>query len=123
MQGVDRCRRIGERIQRELANLLRDVKDPGVSPLITISHVDVSRDLSNARVFYSLLGAEADERTQAGLERAAGHLRSGLARMMPMKKTPRLEFQYDLVRDRANRMETLLAGLRHEGEGVSTDVS
>lgn len=108
MQGVDRTRRVGERIRRELATLIREIKDPNVDPLTTIVSVDVSRDLSRATVYYTVLGATDTRDTQTGLDRAAGYLRSRLAQSIRLRKMPRLQFTYDVTADRAERIDRLL---------------
>lgn len=110
MQGVDRRRRVGELIQRELAELLRRVKDPGISTMVTIGDVDVSRDLSYADVYYTILGDDDRTATADGFRRAAGYLRAELAGRVRMKKMPRLRFHYDESESRARRLDALLAG-------------
>ena len=91
-----RAQRVGEQIQRELAQMLRDeVKDPRVGR-ITITAVEVSPDLSHARVFITALaGSEhADEAVRA-LGRTAGFLRSELAHRIRLYSVPQLHFAYD----------------------------
>jgi ribosome-binding factor A len=91
-----RAQRVGEQIQRELAQMLRDgVKDPRVGR-ITITAVEVSPDLSHAKVFVTdLAGSEhADEAVRA-LARTAGFLRSELAHRIRMYSVPQLHFAYD----------------------------
>ena len=91
-----RAQRVGEQIQRELAQMLRDeVKDPRVGR-ITITAVEVSPDLSHAKVFVTdLAGSEhADEAVRA-LDRTAGFLRSELAHRIRMYSVPQLHFVYD----------------------------
>ena len=99
-----RTERIAEQIRSELARLLREeLTDPRVG-LVTITRLDVSPDLRNARVYWSPLepvreGAEVDEakiaETNDGLSSAAGFLRSRLAAVLPTKRVPALEFCYD----------------------------
>jgi ribosome-binding factor A len=91
-----RAQRVGEQIQRELAQMLRDgVKDPRVGR-ITITAVEVSPDLSHAKVFVTdLAGSEhADEAVRA-LDRTAGFLRSELAHRIRLYSVPQLHFAYD----------------------------
>ncbi|MEC9340172.1 MAG: 30S ribosome-binding factor RbfA [Pseudomonadota bacterium] len=109
MQGVDRRRRVGEMIQRELADLLRKVKDPRISPMVTIGTVDVSRDLSYADVYYTILGRERCAATEEGFRQAAGYLRGKLAGRIRMKKMPQLRFHYDESETRARRLDGLLS--------------
>lgn len=89
-----RIDRVAEQIQRELAELVRlEVKDPRVR-LVTLTGVEVARDYSHAKVFYTTLEGASDK-VQQGLERAAGFLRSQLAHAMKLRITPQLHFVYD----------------------------
>ncbi len=96
-----RSRRVGELIQRELATLLsREVKDPRLA-LISITAVDVTRDLSLAKVFYTIMDITdgTDENKQAkvkeGLIKASGFLRYELGHRIQLRIVPKLEFFYD----------------------------
>ena len=91
-----RAQRVGEQIQRELAQMLRDeVKDPRVGR-VTITAVDVSPDLSHAKVFITdLAGGEHAEKSLRALGRTAGFLRSELAHRMNLYSVPQLHFAYD----------------------------
>jgi ribosome-binding factor A len=91
-----RSLRVADQIQRELSQLLRDeVKDPRVGR-VTITGVEVTSDLSHAKVFFShLAGREhADEAVQA-LQRTAGFLRSELSHRLGLYSVPQLHFAYD----------------------------
>ena len=91
-----RAQRVGEQIQRELAQMLRDeVKDPRVGR-ITITAVEVSPDLSHAKVFVTdLAGSEHAAEAVRALGRTAGFLRSELAHRIRMYSVPQLHFAYD----------------------------
>ena len=93
-----RARRIGEQLQRELADLIaREVNDPRVG-MVTITDVDVSRDLSNAKVYFTRLGKADDvtpEQAAAALNHAAGFLRRQLSHRLALRGTPNLVFKYD----------------------------
>jgi ribosome-binding factor A len=91
-----RAQRVGEQMQRELAELLRDdVKDPRVGR-VTITAVEVSPDLSHAKIFVThLAGREhADEAVRA-LQHTAGFLRTELSHRMQLYSVPQLHFAYD----------------------------
>ncbi len=91
-----RSYRVADQIQHELSSLVRNqVKDPGISPLLTISAVDVSRDLSVAKIYITVLGDEQRESSMAALARASGYLRSQLASRMSLRSVPQLRFYYD----------------------------
>ncbi|GMU73450.1 MAG: 30S ribosome-binding factor RbfA [Burkholderiales bacterium] len=91
-----RSARIGDEIQRELMALLRDeVKDPRVGR-VTVTHVEVTSDLSHAKVLVTdLAGRDHAAETVAALSRTAGFLRSELARRLSLYTVPQLAFVYD----------------------------
>lgn len=101
--------RLGEQIRRELAELLRrEVKDPRVG-IVTISSVDLSSDLSHAKVFYTVLGDEASRKdTQVGLDKAAGFLRGKVGQAIKTRVTPQLHFQFDDSPERGAQLEALI---------------
>lgn len=110
-----RSDRLKELFLQQVSTLLRDVKDPGISGLLTVTGVDLSPDMKNARVFYSVLGtAEDKERTAEALERAAPYLRQRLRERVRLKFTPKLSFRYDETPERAHRIEDLLARIKSE---------
>ena len=93
-----RAQRVAEQIQRELAMLIqRELKDPRVG-MVTLSAVEVSRDLAYATIFVTFLGKDYDEEIQSSmdaLQHASGFLRSQLCKIMRMRLTPHLTFKYD----------------------------
>lgn len=104
--------RVADQIQRELGSLIRSVKDPRVSGMVTVSSVDVSPDLGHAKVFVTVLEAEEPEATVAALNRAAGFLRGRLGGRLELRGVPRLVFEYDATLDRVDRVERLLRDAR-----------
>ena len=102
-----RTDRIAEQIQRELAELVRlEVKDPRVR-MVTVTGVEVARDYSHAKVFYTTLDG-ANDAVQQGLERASGFLRSQLAHVMKLRITPQLHFVYDPSIERGAHLSQLI---------------
>ncbi len=102
-----RTERVAEQIQRELAELLRlEVKDPRVR-MVTLTGVEVARDYSHAKVFYTTLQG-ADKAVQQGLERASGFLRSQLAHAMKLRVMPQLHFVYDTSVERGAHLSQLI---------------
>ncbi len=102
-----RTRRVGQQIQREIALILqREVKDPRIG-MVTVSDVEVSRDLNYAKVYVTFLQLENDaERIKEGLQgltEAAGYIRSLLGSAMRLRVVPELRFFYD---------QTLVEGMR-----------
>src|SRR6185503_5897736 len=87
---------IADQLQRELAELIRtELRDPRVG-LITLTGVELSRDQSHAKVFFTVLGSpEQAEQAAQGLRHAAGFLRSALAHRLTTRKVPELHFEFD----------------------------
>jgi len=107
-RGQGRPRKLGDQIQRELSDLLaRELRDPRVG-MVTITSVDVSPDFSHAKVFFTTLEKEKLQDTLHGLRRAAGFLRSQLARRIKLYTTPELRFEYDESVERGDRLSRLI---------------
>lgn len=106
-KGYARTDRIAEQIQREVAQLLRlEVKDPRVR-MITLTGVEVTKDYSHAKVFYTSLDGISDA-VQQGLEHASGYLRSQLAHTMKLRIMPQLHFIYDPSIERGAHLSQLI---------------
>lgn len=104
-----RTRRVGEQLQRELAGLIRDeISDPRLG-MVSISAVEVSRDLSHAKVFFSTLGDQhdADVSLQV-LQGAAGFLRRMLGQQLAMRHVPQLHFKQDHSLEQGARLSALI---------------
>ena len=111
-RGQGRAQKIGDLIQRELSDLLhRELRDPRVG-MVTITSVDVSPDMSHALVYFTCLDAKQAEPAAQGLERAAGFLRSQLAKRVTLYSMPELRFQYDESIARADRLSQLIDSVR-----------
>lgn len=103
-----RTRRVGEQIQRELAQLIREeVKDPRVG-MVTLNFVQVSRDLGHAKVFVTVMGVEDPAPSVAALNRAAGFLRGQLGRRLAVRTVPHLRFVYDESVERGSRVSSVI---------------
>jgi ribosome-binding factor A len=104
---VPRRARIADQIQRELAELIRtEVRDPRVG-MVTVTGVDISRDQSHAKVFFTVLGADPRDATE-GLRHAAGFLRTSLARRLTTRSVPELHFEHDTSVERGIRLSQLI---------------
>jgi len=105
-----RSHRVADFIQRELSGMIRtEIRDPRVSPMLTIASVEVSRDLSVAKVYWSVLDAGEKEETTAALKRASGFLRRRLAQEMQIRSVPELRFHHDDSAERGAHMSALIA--------------
>ncbi len=114
-----RSRRLGGQIMRVLNELLRfESKDPALHD-VSISEVDLSRDLAVARVYFSVLDPEADiAEAAAGLRRASGFLRSRLGKELTVRHVPELRFVHD---DSAERGIALTELIDHAGGDPEQD--
>ncbi len=117
--GTRRTKRLGNLIQAELGELLlRRVKDPRVSA-VNLTAVDVSPDLSQAKVFFSLLDHSQRDQALAGLNAAAGFLRRELAARLHLKTVPRLVPVYDDSLVRGAHLEQVLNEARAQDEAAA----
>ena len=88
--------RINDEVQRALASIVREIKDPRVSPLTSVTGTEVAPDLKTCKVYISVYGdAEAGKRTMEGLHSAARFIRGELARKVNLRNTPELTFVLD----------------------------
>jgi ribosome-binding factor A len=111
-----RTARLNESLLEVLAEELERLSDPRLD-LVTITGVDVSRDLSRAKVFYSTLGVQTTDKTgsvaeaaRAGLEAAASHLRSTVGRQLRIRQVPLLVFEPDPGILSGQRIDEILRG-------------
>lgn len=108
-KSFSRATRIGDQIQKELADLIRnELKDPRIG-MVTITGVDVTSDYSHAKVFFTTLAEQQGmEESLAGLNHAAGFLRSELFHRLALRVIPELHFVYDESIARGVRLSTLI---------------
>lgn len=104
-----RSRRIAEQVQRELSDIIRlELKDPRVG-MITITDVEMTPDNAHAKVFFTVLGQQPRiDEAAAGLQHAAGYLRSQLAQRIKIRIVPQLHFEYDASVERGIRLSQLI---------------
>ena len=93
----NRIGRINEEIQRELASLIRTVKDPRVAEtgMVSVTAVETTPDLKYAKIYISVLDKSASAQTLKGLKSASGYLRRELGRALNLRHTPELTFFRD----------------------------
>jgi ribosome-binding factor A len=102
--------------------LTTDVKDPRVTGFVTVTGVDVTRDLRHARVYVSVMGTDVERAaTFQGLESASAHLRSRLAKTLRLRVAPEIEFRPDPSVAQAARIETLLEQIRTRQPSTDED--
>jgi ribosome-binding factor A len=111
---ADRMRRVNEAVREVVsARLAEGLRDPRIG-FVTVTSVDTSPDLRQARVYVSVLGSEEQRaETLAGLESAHGLLQLAVATELRMKHTPTLQFVFDESIDRGMRISEILDECDH----------
>ena len=103
----NRSFRIADQIQRDLAELIRELKDPRIG-MATVHAVEVTPDYAHAKVFFSVLVGDPQQ-TQDALNEAAGYLRNGLFKRLQIHTVPTLHFHFDRTTERAAELSALIA--------------
>lgn len=102
----NRGHRVADQIQRDVAELVRELKDPRVG-MVTVNAVEVTPDYAHAKIYFSVLvGDPAD--CEAGLNDAAGWLRNALFKRLQLHTVPTLHFQFDRTTERAADLSALI---------------
>jgi ribosome-binding factor A len=111
--------RVSEAIREEVAMFLADgVKDPRVASLVTVTGVDITRDLRHAKVFVSVMGSDEErDATMEGLASLAHQLRGQIGRALRLRLAPEIAFKLDDSIARAARIEALLAQI-HQADPI-----
>jgi ribosome-binding factor A len=105
---TERMRRVNQAVRQVLSEAVGELKDPRIG-FVTVTGVETSPDLREARVFVSVLGSQAKrDRTLEGLAAAHGVLQARIGRELRMKRTPQLAFEYDPSVERGVRMSQLI---------------
>jgi ribosome-binding factor A len=107
--GDTRNRKIADGIQKELSEIIRlNMRDPRVS-MVTVTDVELTRDNSHAKIFFTAMGNEAQVLScRHGLQSAAGFLRSQLAHRLTIRTVPQLHFEIDTSIERGVRLSKLI---------------
>jgi len=109
-----RDRRVAELLRSEIANvILIGVKDPKVKDVV-ITGVEISKDLSSAKVFFSTYNKSAKEGIEKGLNRSAGFIKHCIIKNLTIKKVPDLRFIYDDSSDYGHKIDEVLKTISHE---------
>ena len=103
-----RAQKVGDQVQRELSSILhRELRDPRVG-MITLTGVEVSPDCAHATVFFTCLDVSHVPEATQGLRRAAGFLRTQLAKRIKLYTAPELRFVYDESIERGAHLSQLI---------------
>lgn len=113
---MSRQSRLAEQIRRELSNVVQmEMRDPRMG-MVTISAVELSRDYSVAKVYFTVLEDDKIDESKKVLEGSAGFLRKHLASQMSMRSLPRLTFAYDESIERGRHLSALIDNARAKDE-------
>jgi ribosome-binding factor A len=103
-----RTDRVSAQLRRELGTLVHEaVRELGL-PSVSVSDVEITRDMAHAKVFITALQPERSDEALKGLKEAAKQIRYELAQAMKLRHVPELHFHYDASFDRGERIEQLL---------------
>lgn len=107
-----RAERVGEQMKKELMDIVNNkVKDPRIG-FLTITDVELTNDLSSAKVYLTVLGSERDvENTFKALEKAKGFIKSEIGSRMRLRIVPDLNFVYDESIEYGNKIEQMIQDL------------
>jgi ribosome-binding factor A len=110
-----RVNRVGEQMKKELGDIIsRKIKDPRIG-FVTVTDVQVTGDLQQAKVYISVLGDEEQrENTLKGLAKAKGFIRTEIGQRIRLRKTPELIFEFDESMAYGNRINTLIHELQRD---------
>jgi ribosome-binding factor A len=117
-----RVERIQEQVREEVSQMLAtEVRDPGVG-LVTVTRAKVTGDLSLARVYWTIIGDDAErKKTQKALERAAGFVRHLLAERLSLRRVPEVKFIYDQSVAAQDRIEQIIQEIHAEAAARTID--
>ena len=101
--------RVNEEVQHELSSIIRELKDPRIAMMTTVTEVNVATDLKTCKAYISVLGDEkARQDTMEGLRSAAGFIRRELAHSLNMRNTPEITIKLDTSIERGVEMSRLI---------------
>ena len=108
-ENQNRLGRIDEQYRKELSQIIGyELKNPNVTGLISVTKVKVTNDLKYAKVYVSMLNSKSVEKTMQGLKDSAGFMRSQVARMVNLRITPELVFEYDDSIEHGEKIDNIL---------------
>ena len=106
-----RTDRVSAQLRRDLGTLVHDLVREGHLPSVSVSDVEVTRDLAHAKVYITALDPEQAPKAMATLREASWEIRRELGKMLRMRHVPELHFHYDDSVDRGERIDALLSQL------------
>lgn len=113
---MDRTDRISEEMRKEVSSIIqKDLKDPRLPKMISVTNADVTRDLRYAKVYISVLGSDEDKKNALqGLKSAAGFIRREIGHRLQLRYTPEILFELDNSIERGVYISKLINDTMHE---------
>ena len=106
---TNRLDRVSEEYKRAIGTIIdRDLKNPNITGLVSVTKVKVSPDLKNARVYISIINSKSKKNTLEGIKNATGFIRTELAKKINLRYTPELVFEIDDSIEYGDRIENIL---------------
>lgn len=107
---VSRSDRVRKALIREVSDLLqRDIKDPRISGIVSVTDAEISQDCRHAKVFISVFGSEEEQKyTMEALDSSTGFIRSEIGKRIQMRFTPEIKFKLDNSLERGSRVTQIL---------------
>lgn len=118
-----RSDRIEAELRRALGTLVREAVAEHGLPSVSVSDVEVSRDLAHAKVYFTALQSDRAKDALDGLKAAAGEIRYRLGRSVKLRHVPELHFHYDDSMDRGERIDALLRDLPDASDDAGDDIA
>ncbi len=124
MKKNTRLIRINEEIQREISDIIqKELKDPRIGPMTSVTGVETTNDLKYAKVYVSMLGSEEEKKEALqGLKNAAGFVRREVAQRINLRNTPEIQFYIDQSVEYGIRMNQLIKEVTKKTEDKSDEI-
>ncbi|MDP4118328.1 MAG: 30S ribosome-binding factor RbfA [Bacillota bacterium] len=116
--GFDRVDRISEEVKRECASILRELKDPRIPEFVSITNVEVTRDLKYARVYVSIFQKDCDKQAAVkGLNNSAGFVRREIGKRVQLRYTPEFTFILDEGIEQGAHINDIISEINNKSRG------
>ncbi len=113
----NRTKRINEEVKREMSSIIRDLKDPRISPMASVMSAEVTKDLKYAKIYVSVMGTDEEkENTMAALKSATGFIKHEIATRLNLRCVPQPTFVLDTSIDYGMHINELINKINKDGE-------
>ena len=114
-KSTNRMDKVNETLKKEISIIIdQDLKNPNITGLISVTKVKTAPDLSQARVYISLLNCKSKKNTLEGIKKASGYIRTEIAKRVNLRYTPELIFELDETMEYGSRIENILKEIMPE---------